>query len=216
MTPTDLLSSQSRLAQRLVTPASADGPRARRQGRLLLTSAVRPARPGRRLPREAYRLGTYRDEASALRVPVLAAAVSADKLFDVFLDLMPPLGPVVDVVLETSHHTHSTRHRDLFRTEVDLPVLQSHLCDFEELLLHDGCTGVAVISGEGPVELQFDEHKQLVVYGPDLRPFQEVLRAAGVRRDDGLRLLSEAEHVHSTEPRFAERFAELCSRLGAG
>ena len=55
---------------------------------------------------------------------------------------------------------------------MDLPVLKSHCCDYEDLLLHDGCTGLAVMSTEGPMEVQFDEHKLLVVYASNLKPFE--------------------------------------------
>lgn len=156
----------------------------------------------------------YRDPRARVEVPVLAAAVSREKLFEVFLGLVELLGPVVDVVLETSHASEGTGHRDLLREQIDLPVLLSHLCEFEELLLHDGCTGVAVISSTGPMEVQFDEHKLLVVYARELEPFEEVLRQAGIERDDRLKLITEGEHLHSSDPRYQEQFEQLCCRVG--
>ena len=77
---------------------------------------------------------------------MLSAAVSAERLFDTFLALLEPLGEVVHVVLESSHGAAIDEHTDLRRDHIDLPVLASHLCDFEELLTHDGCTGVAVMA----------------------------------------------------------------------
>ena len=117
-----------------------------RYGDFVLTNAIRPAAHLPVVPREGYRIDVYRDAPSRLQVPVLAAAVSRSSLFDLFLALQEPLGPVVDVVLETSHHSASGGHRDLLREHIDLPVLLSHFCDYEELLFNDGCTGVAVIS----------------------------------------------------------------------
>jgi hypothetical protein len=73
---------------------------------------------------------------------------------------------------------------------------------------------VAVIGRERPVEVQFDEHKLLVVYAADLRPFRRAVRDAGLHCDDGLRLLSEAEHLHGSHPRHAAAFPQLCTRLG--
>ena len=64
-------------------------------------------------------------------------------------------------------------------------MLASHFCEFEELLTHDGCTGVAVLADGRPMEVQFDEHKLFHVYAPDLRPFRRVLRRAGVRQRAG-------------------------------
>jgi hypothetical protein len=187
-----------------------------RYGDFWLTDAVRPSVQRQVIPRQGYRVETYRDAGAGLKVPVLAAAVSRERLFELFLDLLDPLGEVVDVVLETSHEGDGQSHRDLFREHIDLPVLKSHAYDFEDLLVNDGCTGLAVLSTARPVEVQFDEHKLLVVYAHDLRPFEEQLRDAGVRRDDRLKLITEGEHLHSTDPAFRDAFEQLCYRLGVG
>jgi hypothetical protein len=192
----------------------ADHLRVDRYGDFLLTDAIRPAPHLPVVPREGFRLDVYRDPNSCVRVPVLAASVSAEKLFDLFLSLLEPLGPQVDVVLETSHRTETGTHRDLLREHIDLPVLLSHFYDCEDLLLNDGCTGVAIISTTEPIEVQFDEHKLLVVYAQDLEPFAQILLQAGVHNEDGLKLITEGEHIHSTEPRFLEDFERLCCRLG--
>ena len=187
-----------------------------RYGDFRLTDAIRPSLDLQVIPREGFRLETYRDSQASLEVPVLAAAVSCERLFDLFLGLLEPLGPIVDVVLETSHHTDGTRHQDRFREHVDLHVLMSYFCDYQDLLLNDGCTGVAVISRSEAMEVQFDEHKLLVVYAHDLEPFERVVRQAGLERDDHLRLITEAEHLHSTDPQYVESFEQLCYRLGIG
>jgi hypothetical protein len=168
------------------------------------------------VPRQGFRVDVYRDANAGLRVPVLAAAVSREQLFDTFLTLMAPLGEAVDVVLETSHHSDGSGHKDLHREHIDLPVLMSHFCDFEDLLLNDGCTGVAVIARSEPMEVQFDEHKLLVVYARDLAPFARIMHECGVAQDDGLKLITEGEHLHSTDPRYFDQFEQLCCRLGIG
>lgn len=112
-----------------------------RYGEFLLTDAIRPSVDLQVIPRQGYRVEVFRDEQAGLEVPVLAAAVSAERLFEAFLALLEPLGEVVDVVLETSHESDDNTHQDLHRQHIDLPVLMSHFCDYEELLLNDGCTG---------------------------------------------------------------------------
>jgi hypothetical protein len=187
-----------------------------RYGAFWLTDAIRPSLDLQVVPREGFRIDTYRDAKAGIEVPVLAASVSRERLFDAFLNLLDPLGEVVDVVLETSHDSEGADHNDLQREQIDLPVFKSYCCDFEDLLLHDGCTGVAVISTAGPMEVQFDEHKLLVVYARDLEPFERVLRQAGIPRDDRLQLLTEGEHLHSTEPQYSKAFGQFCFRLGVG
>ncbi len=75
-------------------------------------------------------------------------------------------------MLETSHDRDSRGHVDLYREHIDLPVLKSTLYDYEDLLLNDGCTGIAVLNPHVPLEVQFDEHKLLIAYGQDLGGFE--------------------------------------------
>lgn len=187
-----------------------------RYGDFWLTDAIRPAMDSQVTPRQGYRIETYRDRKAGFEVPVLAAAVSREQLFDVFLELLDPLGDIVDIVLETSHECEGGKHRDLFREGIDMPVLKSHCCDFEDLLMHDGCTGLAILANEAPLEVQFDEHKLLVVYAANLRPFAAILDDHGIPRHDKLRLITEGEHLHSTNPRHQESFEAFAYRLGVG
>lgn len=187
-----------------------------RYGDFTLTDAIRPG-PGLPVrPREGYRIEVFRDRKAKLRLPMLSAAVSAERVFDVFLALLEPLGEVVHVVLESSHGAGADKHKDLRRNHIDLPVLASHFCEFEQLLTHDGCTGVAVMAENLPVEVQFDEHKLFHIYAPSLKPFRRVLKELGVRRRKVLPLISEAEHLHHTTDDYAEAFRQLCLRIGVG
>jgi hypothetical protein len=185
-----------------------------RYGDFWLTDAIRPSFDLQIVPSEGFRFDTYRDTRARIEIPALVAAVSRERLFDIFLNLLDPLGEVVDVVVETSHDSEGSQHRDLYREQIDLPVFKSQCYDFEELLLHDGCTGVAVIGSSAPLEVQFDEHKLLVVYARDLEPFAENLRQAGIPCSETIKFITEGEHLHSTEPCFAAAFEQFCLRLG--
>jgi hypothetical protein len=185
-------------------------------GDFTLTDAVRPGAGLPIRPRQGYRIEVYRDRRARLRLPMLSAAVSVERLFDTFLALLEPLGQEVHVILESSHGAATDCHTDLRRSHIDLPVLASHFCDFEELLTHDGCTGVAVLADRVPMEVQFDEHKLFHVYAPNLKPFRRVLRAHGVRRRKLLPLISEGEHLHHTTDPYADSFRQLAMRLGVG
>ncbi len=187
--------------------------RVSRYGSFILTDAVRPSFDLQVVPAQGYRNDVYIDEESKARVPVLMAAATHNKLFETFMDLLDPLGFEVDVVLETSH-SRNKGHVDLYREHIDLPVLKSILWDFEELLLNDGCTGIAVLNPSAPMEVQFDEHKLLIAYGHDLAPFEEVLSDHRIPCDDKMKFITEAEHVHSSSDQFARDFEELKMRLG--
>jgi hypothetical protein len=185
-----------------------------RYGSFLLTDAVRPSFDLQVVPSAGWRRDTYRDEESKIEVPVIMAAESRERLMDLFLSLLDPLGDEVDVVLETSHEESPGSHADLYREHMDLPILKSLLYDYEDVLLDDGCAGIAVLNPRIPMEVQFDEHKLLIMYGHDLEPFLEILGDRGLRHSDTIRFISEGEHVHSSTDDLSERFNELKFQLG--
>ncbi len=185
-----------------------------RYGDFILSDAVRPSYDLNVVPSAGFRHDTYRDESSKQDVPVVMAAVSRERMFDTFMELLEPLGPAVDVVLETSHNYSDSGHQDLYREHIDMPILQSILWDFEDLLVNDGCTGIAVLNPKTPQEVQFDEHKLLIVYGQNLTPYEGVLIDAGLNCNEQLKFITEAEHVHSTNDDYIQRFEELKMRLG--
>ena len=173
-----------------------------RYGDFVLTDAIRPSYDLQVVPSQGYRHDTYHDEESRTKVPVLMGVASKQRLFELFMDLLDPLGFEVDVVLETSHNRENRGHVDLYREHIDMPVLKSILWDFEELLLNDGCTGIAVLNPGIPQEVQFDEHKLLIVYGEQLGAFEEAFRDQNVKCDDQMKFITEAEHVHSSSDQF--------------
>ncbi|MDO5554885.1 MAG: hypothetical protein Q4G68_14110 [Planctomycetia bacterium] len=185
-----------------------------RYGQFELTDAVRPSFDLSIIPEEGFRLDEFRDEECGISVPVLMASVSKEKLFDTFLELLDPLGNLVDVVLESSHATNRTDHIDLLRESIDLPVLKSVLLEYEDMLLNDGCTGIAVLAPEIPMEVQFDEHKLLMVYGDELYPMEEIFLTNGVPRRENLRFLTETEHLHSSRETYRNQFKKLRFHLG--
>lgn len=185
-----------------------------RYGNFSLTDAIRPSYDLKVLPQQGYRHDVYHDEESRSSVPVLMAAASKEVLFEIFMEMLEPLGSPVDVVIETSHDRTGRGHVDLYREHIDMPVLKSTLWDFEDLLLNDGCTGIAVLNPGIPQEVQFDEHKLLIIYGNELRQFEELLDDRQIGCDDQMKFITEAEHVHSSSEQYIEQFEQLKMRLG--
>ena len=75
-----------------------------------------------------------------------------------------------------------------------------------------GSDEVAVISV--PKLLGMARSPEHASYANDLSAFEEVLVEAGLRRDDTLKFISEAEHLHSTDDVYRDQFEELQYRLG--
>jgi hypothetical protein len=185
-----------------------------RYGAFDLTDAVRPSYDLQVIPRQGFRYDSYVDPKNNIDVPVIMASASRERLFDLLLDLIDCLGDEVDVVLETSHQGESDEHSDLYREHIDVPVLKSILCDHEELILNDGCTGIAVLNPRKQQEIQFDEHKMILCYGKPLDGFKKILIAHDVYPDDSIRFISEAEHVHCSSDKFTCEFEKLTAALG--
>jgi len=185
-----------------------------RYGDFILTDAVRPSYDLQIVPKAGYRHDVFHDRESGVRIPVLMAAASEQHVLDLFVDLLTPLGDDVDVVLESSHEIDGNGHADMYREHIDLPVLKSTLYDFEDLLLNDGCMGIAVLNPRMPLEVQFDEHKLLIMYGQDLSPFEEILAGYSVKCHEDIKFITEAEHVHSSSDELLQRFEQLRYRLG--
>ena len=185
-----------------------------RYGDFTLTDAVRPSYDLQVKPVQGYRHDNYHDAESRTDVPVLMASATKEGLFEAFMDLLDPLGFEVDVVLETSHNRDNRQHVDLYREHIDMPVLKSILWDYEDLLINDGCTGIAVLNPGAPMEVQFDEHKLLIVYGNDLKLFENVFDEHNIGCDESMKFITEAEHVHASNDSSFQQFHELSTRLG--
>jgi hypothetical protein len=179
-----------------------------------LPPAVQPAQGVCWEPHEGYRVRIFRDRRTGIKLPMLTASIGAGRAFDAFYELLKPLGEVVHVVLESSHGCDCDQHRDYRRNNIDAAVLKSHLCDYEELLVNDGCTGVAVLAARKPIEVQFDEHKIITVYAPDVLRFRKILKRMGVRRNKELTVVAEAEHLHFSTDEYADHFQQLATRIG--
>jgi len=177
-----------------------------------LTEAIRPSFDLKVVPRQGFRHEYYED-ANTPKIPVLMASATRDRLFELFMDMLEPLGDTVDVVLESSHND-AREHRDLLREHIDTPVLKSVLYDFEDLLLNDGCTGIAVMNPRRRQEIQFDEHKLIIAYGSPLETYERILIQHDVYPDEEIRFITEAEHVHSSSDKYINEFQVLKNRLG--
>ena len=182
-------------------------------GAFKLTDAIRPSYDLRVRPEEGYARRLWRGPNGRASIPVLAAMVSSEKLLDLFFDLISELSCSVDVVLESSHYRRKG-HTDYTREEIDLPILMSCLYDFEDILLGDGYFGIAVVDPSKRIEIRFDEHKTIAIFGSDLDPFETIFESYRIPRRSGLRLISEEEHLHASASVYLNRLEELRMRLG--
>lgn len=174
----------------------------------------------------------------SVRVFRAAILVSCEKIFDVFMDLLSLFRKTVCVVLESSHdqdeikrkklcgqwriceNCKTTCRKDFLTRETDPVVLQSHLCDFENLLVNDGCMGIIVSDPCSGLEIRLDDHKTLLIYNWKLakRRLKKILRKYGIPKKSDLVFFSEkkgVEHIHRSSLDCQRQFEELKTRLSA-
>lgn len=184
-------------------------------GSFKLTDAIRPGL--KFIPEEGYKYDVYHDkeedEEEQAEVPVLMISASREKLFNLFLSLADEIGFTVDVFLDEVDEDNN-RKTHVHGEEMDNPIVQSTLIDYEDLLLNDGFTGIALQNTSDGTELQFDAHKLLIVYGHQLRPFAEVCEKYGVREKPSMKFITNSEHIHASDDRLAASLDELAEKLG--
>lgn len=186
----------------------------RRYGHFTLTEAIRPAWQLGIVPEAGYRHDSYSDPMSGDNMPAIVAAVSSERLFDTFLQLIESLGDTCDVVLESSHERKS-RPQEYRREGIERILLESQLWNFENLLLNDGCTSIAVLHSDKPFEVQLDEHKLIIAYGPVMHMFESILSERGVPQKKNLRVISQGDHMHTSTNHFMTQFEDFASQLHA-
>ena len=192
-------------------------------GHFALTDAIRPSLDLAVIPEEGYKFDRLKlgagdvitfHRGSRWLTPILAISVSAERLFETFLDLLNPLGDTVNIVLETSHRYSRVRHTDFYREHIDLPVLKSFLYEHEDLLVNDGCTGISVFAPKLRAGVRFDEHKLILVRAKTLSPFERILHRHNIPLNETLPLLTDAEHIHITRDEYFHRLKTLQMTLG--
>lgn len=162
---------------------------------------------------EGYRQNMYRGKLG--HIPVITASVTREKLFDFFMECTDLLGTEVDVILETSHPPNTyDHHRDLHRGNIDLPVLQSALYEHERLFMDDGCAGIAVMNPQSAQEVQFDEHKLIIVFAHKLAQYQELLQRYCIAYRERIRFITETGHMHISHEQYQREFDTLAQQLG--
>ncbi len=191
-------------------------------GTFELSKGIRPE-PGF-IPQEGYCFDHYEDQDSGEKIPVIVCAATREKLFNIFTELSCALaeqardqGGALDLLLESTHPRYGS-YAALFRVaDIDLPIVQSTLLDFEDLLVNDGRTGVAMSSSDVLSEIKFCEHKLITIYGNELRSrYEPILRGFSVPFDPSLTIIAQHPHAHASNDMYEQRFGELVSRLDNG
>jgi hypothetical protein len=71
-----------------------------------------------------------------------------------------------------------------------------------------------VLNPKIPQEVQFDEHKMLIMYGQPLENFERVLDENGIRCVPQMHFITETEHIHASSRSFQDQFHMLSNLLG--
>lgn len=183
-----------------------------RYGDFTLTGAIRIHSKDSPVPQEGYKYESYYDNVKGAQTPLMVAAATRDKLSDLFFELSDCMGENVDAILTTSHDINPAV--TMYREMIDLPVLQSVFMHHENIILNDGCTGVAVMHPRKSREVFLDEHKILFLYAENLGKYKKILHRYGIPHNQELRTVMDGEHIHQTSSDYREEFHALCREMG--
>lgn len=181
----------------------------------ILTDAVIPSYDLRVKPQSGFRYDYYCE--GDLSIPVVIISASKEVLFSLLMELIELIGKkAVDVILRTSRYGYQG-YTSLLRECIDLCVLKSIFLDFEEFLLKDGCTRLIITGDKAPIELQFDDHKLLLIYNwpPVRKALLAILKKYGIEEKPYIKFICEAEHIHLSNDKLLEAFKQLAVRIGA-
>ena len=154
------------------------------------------------------------------QVPLrITANVHRSLIIDVLEDLIDQLGNDLEVILETSHDSPVGGHEDLYVPYCLEPiVVKSSLRQYEDLLLNDGGTGIAILNSSTGFEVQLNEDKKIVVYvvnRKDLEKVQRILESYGILQRPMLVAVGEVDHYRNLDPAYADQFIEFANNIGA-
>ncbi len=122
--------------------------------------------------------------------------LSAEKIVPVFVDLCGLLPEQVHPVMERASEDVYTE-RDVFvsDTVVDREQFLEVFRAYEFMFAEDGMLGFGAFGHEVPIEIFMADHKEIVVFSPEIGPVTEVLRAHGLESCK-LEYFYERSHTH--------------------
>ncbi len=163
----------------------------RTYGDFTMTPAVVFFKDGDAIPSEGYKIDKRMIADGRIQSRITISA-SAEKILDLFDDLVKRLGDTCGIAVEDyrakqGHVDHYAYSRDTF-------LIRSILVDFEEFILNDGLVGIAIWNDFEQAEIQLTVYKIIVVYAFDISCFISVLDSYGLQEDSELRFYFENFH----------------------
>lgn len=140
----------------------------------------------------------------------LTVATTAEKLLELLLEALAFMGDDIKIVIQSTRE-HCMRG---FETAFPDPVMiESAFRTYDDVLLGDAYTGVAIVDEIAPAEIRLDEHKTLVVHNAPR--FERFLRAQQIPTRETMPFVADVTHDHLADPELDERFDTLLTDIGA-
>jgi hypothetical protein len=122
--------------------------------------------------------------------------VSAEKLVPLFVELCALLPSRVHVVLErASEDVYTERDVFLSESEVEREQFIDVFKAFEFTFAEDGMLGIGAFGHEIPLEIFLADHKEIVLFAPEIGPVTDILKAHGLKARK-LEYFYERSHTH--------------------
>ncbi len=161
------------------------------------------------VPKPGYEKQLIVEEGGAL-IDTVTVSVPAERIWEVFDDLLNALADTVEVVLVVIDEVDETV--DHIAHDMDLAVVRSVLFDHQDLLVKDGQVGI-FLGSESHGAVQLTDDKDILIHAEDATPFLEILHRNGIEESMPV-FVSQVPHYHISDPDAGDRIESLKSALG--
>ena len=169
---------------------------------------------------------------------IIAVSQTKDSLFEIYLGMISELLKIekikrstADAVFESRHILSDTSvgrkydcaekpmfYRDFLAEELDPIACLSMLCDYEDLFVNDGFSGVSFVSEVARSEVRLDVHKTILFFSPHIKLIERMnafLIKAGIPQRQTVPIVTTLPHIHVGNSRYAEQFDQLVIETNA-
>lgn len=173
------------------------------------------------IPYEGYRKSSYREKEPgrrSIKVCKLIIQAHRDKLAELFIALSDALSEEIDIFADSTHDLPPDGLIPEYAADdVDLVVVQSALWGAEELLTHDGATGIELCDWDRGIQIHLSDAKVIYCYGgkSDIKRFHPILDRYGIPFDEDLVTVENIAHDKKTLPLYEHQFGQMMNDVGA-
>jgi hypothetical protein len=173
---------------------------------------------------EGYRIFRDPNERRGGYTYRIAAITTREKVMSLLAETVDRFGEDTGILIYDAHHiAEQDGHpcmqgsRIQRRLPSQLPIMQSHLGEYPDLLFDDGFFALCLLNTVTDNNVLLDFDKTLVAtafFEPDLRPVKDALHAHGIYYNEAMNFPQDLEHQHNLLVGGRDRLVRFLEEIG--